>query len=328
MNEIEAMAGFRILLCMAKADGIIKPKEREALENALGSVVFPGELTLNQLLEESIELDVQAALITSFEARLQTYNAARAIAFADGECSKEEQKLLKRLQEIFQIDTSEDSWLDGYLSEVRSAGAAPPVELIEDPSKRAFAIEKEIKKTAFLSALCGAFPLPGLSVVTDLGVIFLQASMARQIAAHWGQKLEGSALNSLLGTIAGGVGMRLAINTLVKFVPFLGSAFGAVSSFATTWALGKVVDQYFASGGKLEPDAMKTLFRRAVEDGKAAYKSAKGAVEERGRALEPELRRLAERLRRGEISPAQYNEQILKLPPREQLRVQLYRATP
>lgn len=315
MNEIEAMAGFRVLLCMAKADGVVKPKEKEALETALAGVTLPGGETLDQLLSEPIDLDVQAALITDFSARVQVYHAARAMALADGECSPEEREILKKLSKIFQIETSEDSWLDAYLSEVRGAGAAPKVSLIEDPTRRAAEVNGEIKKTAMLAALCGAFPLPGLSIITDLAVVFLQASMARQIAAHWGHKLEGAALNSLLGTIAGGAGMRLAINTLVKFVPFLGSAFGAASSFAATWAIGKVVDQYFASGGKLEPEAMKALFKHAVEDGKAAFKSARGAVEERGRALEPELRRLAERLRRGEITPSQYNEKIRELPP-------------
>ena len=118
-------------------------------------------------------------------------------------------------------------------------------------------------------------------------------------------------LYALLGL---GTGARLAIANLAKLVPGWGSAVGATTSFASTYALGKVIDKFFESGAS-EEDAgkLKDDFEAAKNEGKEVYSQQQDAIVESQRSYASTLDGLAADLKAGKITQAEFDERVAKL---------------
>lgn len=131
----------------------------------------------------------------------------------------------------------------------------------------------------------GALPLvdtalvPALQVklLHTLGTIYRQPWNARTATEFFG----------LLGAgVAAGYGMRWAGRNLVKLVPVwgqtLGAAWGASSSAAVTYALGKAAAYYLARRGQgmaVEPDAIRAIYSDAFRRGASLSTEQKGQQE-------------------------------------------------
>src|SRR6476659_6355828 len=96
--------------------------------------------------------------------------------------------------------------------------------------------------------------------------------MVRDIGQYWGHPLDRSAAKTMLYGMGLGTGARLAVNNLAKLLPGWGSAVGATTSFASTFALGKVIDKMFASGkGPDESDRLRAEFKTAEQEARGVY---------------------------------------------------------
>lgn len=156
------------------------------------------------------------------------------------------------------------------------SGGEPTVALspIADPVERAATINTWILRYAVLTAALGAFPIPGLSIATDLTVIALQLKMIRDLGAYWGHTIDRQGAKTILYGVGLGTGARLAISNLAKLLPGWGSVVGATTSFASTYALGKVIDRLLASGEVPTAEtssALRPAFRRAEEAARSVY---------------------------------------------------------
>src|SRR5207244_2977147 len=90
----DGLTGIRLLICMAKADGSIRPEEQFELEEALAGVELPDGLTLPKLLEEKSDPAKLAADVTEQSARDSIYASVYAMAHVDRALGDAEQKLL------------------------------------------------------------------------------------------------------------------------------------------------------------------------------------------------------------------------------------------
>jgi uncharacterized protein (DUF697 family)/uncharacterized tellurite resistance protein B-like protein len=315
--EKEALACLRILVAIARADGTVHNDERKSLSAALESLELPGGMTVDSLLAEKPDLEAQLAQVTSPEAREQLYRSAYFIAHADGACSKEEQVILDRIGEVTGVDRSSLAGLfvgvgggdggDGARASLLDVPAA-----INDPIARASKITSHVLKYSAVSAVLGAFPIPGLAIATDLAVIALQLKMVRDLGGFWGQAVDAKRARSILYSLGLGTGARLAVSNLAKFVPGWGSVFGAATAFASTYALGKVIDKFFASGGS-EIEALKDEFDIAKKEGKKVYDEQKDAIVESQRSVGPTLDALAADLKAGKITQAEFDAKVAAL---------------
>lgn len=313
MTEQESLASLKILAIVAKADGVIQDSERAALSDALSSHQLPGGVTVQGIIDGEADLKTEAAKITSSEARESTYSAAVALAAADGDSSPEEKKVLDQLKAAFSIPQERVNFLNRVFQEAKDTVSVTGLRQIEDPAKRASAIKEDTIKYSILSAVLGAFPVPGLAIATDIAVIGVQGKLVRDIGQYYGQPLNKEAAKTLLVAIAGGAGARIAVNNLAKFLPGFGSAFGATTSFASTWAVSKVAVQYFESGGKLEMSALGGLFKSAKKEGEKAYKENASAVDAKKKESEAKITALSQDLKDGKISKEEYEKQIAQL---------------
>jgi len=313
ISEREALASLRILVAVARADGTVHHDERRSLSAALESLTLPGAAEIATLLGEDVDIDAQLRELTTDEARQQIFRSAFYMAYADGACTKEEQALLDRLARGLGVSEEERASLERTF--VGRASITPAVrgKPIADASLRASEVHATALKYGALAAALGAFPVPGLAIATDLGVVALQVKMIHDIAAMWGHPMDAAGAKSLLYAVGLGTGARLAISNLAKLVPGWGSVLGATTSFVSTYTLAKVIDTYFSEGEKASPDALRRRFLATEEEARQVYADESDVLIRSQRSVETALGSLARDLEAGRISQAEFDEKVTRL---------------
>ena len=308
ISEKEALASLRTLICVARADGVLHDQEMSALEGALAEGQLPGGMTLSALLAEDAALDEQLALITTLELRELVFKAAYSMANADGDCSPAEQAVLDAIRISFRISEEQTSLLARIFRETKRTVLPSSIEAVIDPEARAIDIHNDVVKYAILSGILGANPIPGLAVATDLAVIALQVKLVCDVGQYWGHTVDKHAALSILGGLGLGTGARLAVSQLAKLLPGWGSAFGAATSFASTFALGRVADEFFSSSQATSIAALKGKFKVAQLEGKAVYKESEDVIAARETAAKTELEAIHEEMKMGALTQDEYEK--------------------
>lgn len=310
MSEKEAMASFRLLVCVARADGKLSAEEREALESALSVIPLPKGTSLTQLLDEDSNLDALLAQIDSRESRELAYQSAFSIANVDGHCSPEEMKVLERIKASLSISEQEVSLTNRIFGEAKDTFLPSNVQAVTDPAKRAKEVNEDIMKYSILNAVLGAFPIPLIDIAVNLASIAVQLKMIRDIGLYHGHNITKETAKSLVVGVGASAGARIAVISLCKFVPGWGSVVGAAANFATTYALGRVADKWFAGGCKDDFSALKAAFKSAEKEGKQQYEANKDRIEAQKRENEAKLKEYAEQLKAGKITQAEYEKKV------------------
>lgn len=132
----------------------------------------------------------------------------------------------------------------------------------------------------------GLVPIPIIDVATIVGV---QLRMLSQLSKYYGIEFSEERGKGLVSSLIGGIATESiahgSIGSLIKSIPGAGTLFGMiampVSAGATTYAIGKVFTQHFASGGNLlnfNPDEVRETFNSSVEEGKKVARDMKSKV--------------------------------------------------
>jgi len=313
ITDLEAVAGLRILVAIAKADGTIHDDERAALSGALEGVKLPSGTTVDSLLAEPVNLERALGAVEDLAARDDIYKSAYGMAYADGQCSKEEQALLDQIKKTWQIPDKQSKFVARIFAETKDTVLPSNIQAIDDPAKRAKEIREDVLKYSFLSALLGAFPIPGVAIATDLAIVALQVKMVRDIGQYHGHKVDKEGAKSLLYGLGLGTGARMAVNNIVKLVPGWGSAFAAATSFAATFALGKVMDKYFVDGKKADTASLAQDFKVAQKEGRSAYAENKSGIDALEAKQKAKLQQLSLDLNDGKLTLEEYERQVADL---------------
>jgi uncharacterized protein (DUF697 family)/tellurite resistance protein len=309
ISQEEAVAGLHVLVAVAQADGKLHDEEKKTLEAALREVGLAEIVDANDLFADAFDLDEQISMLRSADARDETFRSAYSLAYADGDCSAEERELLDALKNKLGIPTAREEELRKLFQDL-VASKSPQVffKPIADPVERTKACRSETLKCSIVSAVLGAFPFPGLAILTDLAVLYLQISLVRDIGAMHGQTIDKQRARGLLAGVGVGTTARLAVSNLAKLLPGWGSLVGATTSFASSYAVGVAFDKHFAAG--LDDKALAEEFARAKEEGKKEYEAQKDTIEEKGRTKKQELAELAEKRKAGELSEEEFQQRI------------------
>ncbi len=316
ISENEALAGLRILVAVARADGTVHSDERKSLAAALESLELPGGNTVDRLLAEEVDLDKELAELKSEAARDQIYRSAWFMAYADGRCSREEEAVLERIATVTAPAPETRASLERVFVERASGGGrglVTSITPIADATERSVEVTRWRLRYSILAAALGAFPVPGLAIATDLAVIALQLKMIRDVAALWGHDLDRTAAKSILYGLGLGTGARLAIANLAKLLPAWGSIVGATSSFVSTYALGKVIEQMFRAGQTSISDDARKDFRSAEAEARAVYEDQKDVIIASQRDHQLALDGLTSDLNAGKITRDEFDARVSAL---------------
>jgi uncharacterized protein (DUF697 family) len=300
----KSLAIFRVLVAVARADRALKAEELEALKTALGQHAD----LLDQLLEESVDVDAEIALLDD-ETRRAVYQSAFALAYADGNASFDEVKLMKRLVP----NEGERTFLGQVVGETLDTLLPERVLPEVDPSKRELEITEDILKYSVLTAVAGAMPVPGVAIVADLAVIAIQAKLVHDIGLYWGHSMDRQQVRAFIGSVAGSAVIRAGVTNLAKFIPGWGSAFGAATAFATTYGIGRAAEQYFARGQSLDESELKGLYEAAKAEGVKRFDDEQERITTAEVAEGKRLAELNEQLATGGITREAYNRAIAEL---------------
>jgi len=307
----EGTACLRALVALAKADGKITAEERSALQAALAMLPASGDL--EPFLDEQTNFEQVLADITSPVAREQLWQSAFSMIHVDGAASAQEQKLLDQMRTAFQIDDAQVSTSKRLFDEAKDTLLPSNIEPIADPAQRQKEIDQDNLKYSVLSAVLGAFPVPGVAIATDLAIVALQLKLVRDVGQYWGHKVDKEAAKTLLAGLGLGTGARIAVTNLAKLVPVWGSAFGATTAFATTWALGKIANRYFEGGQKADIAQLKNELKAMEKQGKEAYAQQKDAIARKREEAAGKLEALNAQRKAGSISQGEYEKQVAAL---------------
>jgi uncharacterized protein (DUF697 family)/uncharacterized tellurite resistance protein B-like protein len=317
IRDIEAIASLKILAAVARADGTVHNDERKSLAAALEILDLEKPIPVDELLasEKAIDVGAELARLESPEAREQIYRSAFFMAYADGSCTKDEQAILDLIAAQTGVTPEHRASLERLFvpAPQRTSLLPTKAKAIADAGERAAHVKKEILKYATISAVLGAFPIPGLAIATDLGVIALQVKMVRDIGQYWGHAVDRNAAKSMLYGMGLGTGARLAVNNLAKLLPGWGSAVGATSSFASTYALGKVIEKFFAADAKVDLSSLKSDFKAAEKEGKATYAEHADEVKAQGTSAKTTLDELTTDLKEGRITQEEMEQRLAEM---------------
>jgi uncharacterized protein (DUF697 family) len=305
----EGLAGIRLLVCMARADGVMKADERYAIEDALAGAALPDGLTLDGLLYEQHDPLTLAKKITAQDVREYTYASVFSIAYCDSELADAENALLKLLRTEWKIPAGDEAALRKAL-DIGSNPANPDENLPQTArsmEQRKQEFDAMLHRTAVLTALTGAIPVP---LVPDLLVVPMQVKLVYDVAALFGKREDKKTIQLLIEALLAGTGARVGISSLCKLVPGFGSVVGAASSFASTYALGKVAYLYFEKDATMPVEELKEKYREEQAQGRMEFQKHKGAISEAALTHKLRLKELAYELQNGQITQKEYEKQI------------------
>jgi uncharacterized protein (DUF697 family)/tellurite resistance protein len=299
-DESQALAGLKVMIAVAKADGHLSPAERRHLEAAIEELA-PGS-DLAALLEQELDLEAELDKIEDADIQRATYRAALLLSAADGEAHPEEDKVLARLRAAYGL-LDESATVKPLLDEAREARDNMPKAA--SPEERAKQARTHVQNRALLAGILGANPVPFLSLFTEVGIYVVQVELVRDIGRRFGHELSRKEAGSLFLGIVGLGLARTGLTQLVKFLPVWGSVVGAAAGFTATYALGATVLKHFAEGGDLKTfgrDAKKEYEAIKKGEAKAEYEKAKGTIEEKAKQKSADLDAAAKDIQAGKAS--------------------------
>ncbi|MCE2888962.1 MAG: hypothetical protein ACK6CP_12955 [Pseudanabaena sp.] len=316
VNQQEVLASFKVLVSMAKADGKLLEEEFSSLADTFEEIHLPEGVTVDRLLNEEDEpIDTLLTQITSEIAQEMVYQSAYAMANIDGECSSEEKELLDKIGATFTSSRlwGKQEWLETLERRSSKSSISEQVRQIDDPDKRAAEVENATTDACFLNAVLGAFPIPGIAIAFDMLIYWNQLDLAQAIGQSWGYDRANENLRKALFGSLGITGTRIAVSNLAKLVPVFGMVVGATTAYASTWALGKVANEYYASGGEMDTFSLRQAFKQAKKEGEAIYKTKADEIAAKKQAIEPQVQMLNEELKAGSITPEEYQVKLKDL---------------
>lgn len=318
MTEQEALAGLRILVAVARADGTLDERERDALARALAEFSPATAPPLARILAEPVDFDAACAAITSPAARRAVFAAAVAMSLIDQRDSDEERRLIDRLRAALELqhaaagsDQSAHggafaSLLSGERGPFRRTSARPE----ENPELRRYKVAEVIRYYALWTGLVGAVPVPLLDGIV-VGVA--QLGMLDEIAMLWGRQMSG---RERLAAVAGALGLNAAIiaaASVLKLVPGWGSAFGAASAYASTYTLGRVFEDTLEHRGERTKDELRAVIARARAEARRAFEGDRAGIEAARVEHAGTLEALTRDFQEGRLSAAEFEQRVAAL---------------
>jgi len=309
MNE-EALAGIKVLVGIAKADGRLHDNEEIAIKNALEGADLGPDITVEKLLAENVDVDAEIAKVTSPEARSSTYYSACVMVYVDGEAAPSERAILDKMRKSWEVAQQDESASTRFKRAVTQDWVPATVKPIDDPVKRDEAIDKLVVRACIRAAVFGAIPVPfvGEFLVSLVGIQTLQS-----IGGLYGHDRDASFWKAFAGNFLGATAARIAVLSLMKLVPGWGSVVGASGAYASTWAMARATRLYFEKGMQLDPAALRDAFKAAKKEGVQKAKDAASEIDAAQASIATEREQLDAALKDGTITEQDYAAKLAKL---------------
>ena len=309
MNTSEHEAILTVCLMAAFADGGKNDAERAEFKRITEGFSSPGLDTAKlyqDVLMKRTSVERAASALPSPESRTLAYEMAVCVCDADDALNDAEKEFLSHLRRALALDAPTMARFEEQAGALALASvplvlpaavaesAAPPV--IDATPEGAATTDQMVLNYAILN---GALELLPESLAT-MAIVPMQMKMVYRVGKEHGYTLDRRHITELLG--AAGVGLtsqvvegyarKLLGGLLGKFGGGLARTIGnqAASSaltFASTWALGKMAQRYYAGGRTLSALQMRELFSSLVGEAKSLHDRYAGDIQAKARSVNP-----------------------------------------
>ena len=298
MTAAEQQAILAISLHAAFADGSKDAREREQIKQIAEGLAPDGSINLPVLYQDVLlkrrTLEQSTALLESAESRQLAYEMAVCVCDADGVRSAAENAFLESLRGLLRIDPAQ---AQSFAEEADALAAAPLVAVPMDsgPSVDTQALDKSVLNYAILNGALELLP----QSLASMAILPLQMKMVYSIGKAHGYELDREHIKDFAATLGVGMtgqyveqmGRKLLGGLLGKvgggMLGSLGSAAtGAAFSFATTYALGKVAQQYYGNGRSIDAAQLKQVFAQMFAQGKQMQGQYRAQIEQKAQTID------------------------------------------
>ena len=298
MNTKEHQAILAISLLASFADGNKDEREREQIKQIAEGLAPDGEINMTALYQDVLlkrrTLEQSVAQLESKEGQQLAYEMAVCVCDADGLRSEAENTFLERLRGLLNIDSAQAQ------SFAKDADELADVPLVAMPITSGTAVDSVALDKSVLnySILNGALELLPQSLAS-MAILPLQMKMVYSIGKAHGYELDREHIKDFAATLGVGMtgqyveqmGRKLLGGLLGKLgggmLGGLGSAAtGAAFSFATTYALGKVAQQYYGNGRSIDAAQLKQVFAQMFSQGKQLQSQYTAQIEQKAQTID------------------------------------------
>lgn len=291
MNPQDSRPILTIALMAAFADGLKDERERAAVRRvaeALGpeaGVDLPALYT--QVLVSKPDLAQVAAALQSSDMRQLAYEMALGVCEADGSQGPEESEFLARLAAALGLPESVTGRVRRGAAELSGAAAAAEAQapvagaVLGKASMPDAGMDQVILKAAITNAALELLP----ESLASMAIIPLQLRLVYRIGRSYGYEMDMANAKDFLAT----AGVGLTGQYLEQFGrKLLGGLLGGIGrqaassamSFATTYAIGRVAQRYYAAGRTIDAATLKQTFLAVLEDAKGLAPRYQGQIEQ------------------------------------------------
>ena len=286
MELLQARSILTVALMAAFADGAKDERERESIRritDTLGAtdtaVDLPG--LYREVLLEKPHIDAVVAPLTTQELRQFAYELAIGVVNADGTQGAAETDFLARLAESLGLPSNAaaaeareaanvaDAAFESTTHDAPAVTAAASGTVLGKSTLSDAEMDEVILKASITNAALELLP----ETIASMAIIPLQMRLVYRVGQAYGYPMDRTHAKDFIATLGVGLtgqyveqfGRKLLGGLLGGLGGRLGGAVGrqAASSgltFATTYAIGRVAQRYFAGGRTFDAQALKQTF--------------------------------------------------------------------
>ncbi len=307
LSQTEKESVLTLCLMAAFADGGKSDVERAELKRIAEN--FPeSDVNLAALYHRVLLRQVSTAqtahALTNAEARQLAYEMAVCVCEADDVLNEPEKQFLADLRRELRLDTAETAHIEQQVNTLaveplaESASVPPPLIAAPPTAANAAVASPEVDKMILNYAILnGALELLPDSLAT-MAIIPLQMKMVYRVGKHHGYELDRGHIKELLGVVGVGLTSQVVEGYARKLLGgLLGKVGGGLMrgvgrqvassamSFASTRALGRLAQQYYAGGRKLSAIELRQLFGSLTEQARGLHGNYASAIREKAGSL-------------------------------------------
>jgi tellurite resistance protein/uncharacterized protein (DUF697 family) len=292
LDDKQTRAVLEIALMAAFADGLNEDRERAQLKQVAEAIGAGADVDFPAIYREVLlgkrDPAVPAAALVTPEARQLAYEMAVGVCDADGKRNDRETAFLESLARTLGLQGEHAGAIAEHADDIATAADVPaggPVQPVPSAAPAAVPVggakAAELDQTIVNHAITAAALELLPDSLANLAVIPVQLKLVHRIGQTYGYPMNTSNAKDFLAVLGVGLASQyvegFARKLLGGVLGGLGGGLGraagrqAASSglaFATTYAIGKVANEYYAGGRTLDQERLKGTFTRMVEDAK------------------------------------------------------------
>jgi uncharacterized protein (DUF697 family) len=311
MDNDQTKSILTVALMAAFADGLKDERERESIRKLTESFGAEASIDLAALYRDVLlarpDLAEAVKPLDSQGLRQYAYEMAVGVVSADGAQNPAEGAFLAQLAAALQLPATSAQPVAQQASAMADAAVVGTV--LGKASVSDADMDKSILNAAITNAALELLP----ESVASMAIIPLQLRLVYRIGKAYGYELDSSNARDFIATLGVGltsqyveqIGRKLLGGLLGGLGGGLGRSLGrqAASSgltFATTYAIGRVAQRYYAGGRTLDSAGLKATFTSLLAEARGLAPQFQSRIEQAAQTID--TRNLVALVKQGSIS--------------------------